>query len=117
MNDASGGFRRMECSEKLIAVFTAVITLGVGRNRAIVSVLPGDVTAAADHVLDDALARQVARVLRIRITGTLGVLIDAKRAGFISAIAPQLDELQSLGFRLAAHTRAAALKIVGEPSR
>jgi len=33
-------------------------------------------------VLDDALARQVAGALQLRVTGTLGVLIDAKRTGF-----------------------------------
>ena len=62
-------------------------------------------------VLDDALARQVARTLQLRITGTLGVLIDAKRAGIIPTVRPFLDQLQSLGFRLAGHTRAAVLKL------
>jgi len=66
-------------------------------------------------VLDDALARQVARTLQLRITGTLGVLIDAKRAGIIPTVRPLLDQLQSLGFRLAGHTRAAVLKLAGEP--
>lgn len=66
-------------------------------------------------VLDDALARQVARTLQLRITGTLGVLIDAKRAGIIPTVRPLLDQLQSLGFRLAAHTRAAVLNLAGEP--
>lgn len=66
-------------------------------------------------VLDDALARQVARTLQLRITGTLGVLIDAKRAGIIPTVRPLLDQLQSFGFRLAAHTRTAVLKLAGEP--
>ena len=65
-------------------------------------------------VLDDALARRVASALQLRVTGTLGVLIDAKRAGLLSAIRPQLDQLHSLGFRLAAHTRATVLKMAGE---
>lgn len=65
-------------------------------------------------ILDDALARQVAKTLQLRMTGTLGVLIDAKRAGIIQAVRPLLDQLQSLGFRVAAHTRTAVLKITGE---
>ena len=65
-------------------------------------------------VLDDALSRQVASALQLRVTGTLGVLIDAKRAGLISAVRPQLDQLHSLGFRLAAHTRAAVLRLADE---
>jgi uncharacterized protein len=65
-------------------------------------------------ILDDSLARQVARTLQLRFTGTVGILIDAKTRGIISAVGPFLDQLQSFGFRLAPATRAAALKLVGE---
>ena len=65
-------------------------------------------------VLDDALAPRVAEMLGLQLTGTLGLLIDAKRAGLISEVAPFLDQLQALNFRLASHTRAAVLKLAGE---
>jgi predicted nucleic acid-binding protein len=65
-------------------------------------------------VIDDALARQVATVLQLQFTGTLGLLLDAKRAGLISAVAPILDQLHSLRFRLAPLTRNAVLKLAGE---
>ena len=52
--------------------------------------------------------------MQLRVSGTLGVLIDAKRLGIIPAVCPLLDQLQSLGFRLAAHTRAAVLDLAGE---
>ena len=65
-------------------------------------------------VLDDALARRVAETLGLRLTGTLGLLIDAKHAGLIAAVAPLLDKLDSLRFRLAVHTRLAVLKLAGE---
>lgn len=65
-------------------------------------------------VLDDGVARQVADTLQIRFTGTLGLLIDAKRAGLVETVAPLLDQLQALGFRLAPHTRRAVLKLAGE---
>jgi len=65
-------------------------------------------------VLDDALARQLAEALSLRLTGTLGLLLDAKRAGLLPAVGPQLDCLQELHFRLAPHTRAAVLKLAGE---
>lgn len=67
-------------------------------------------------VLDDALARRVAATLGLRVTGTLGLLLDAKRAGLIPAIAPILDQLQALRFRLASHTRSAVLALAGELS-
>ncbi len=65
-------------------------------------------------VLDDQLARQTALTFGLRLTGTLGVLLDAKKRGLINEIAPMLDQLQSLRFRLAPQTRAAVLKLAGE---
>lgn len=67
-------------------------------------------------ILDDALARRVAATLNLKLTGTLGLLLSAKRAGQISAIRPVIDQLQALRFRLAAHTRAAILKLADEES-
>jgi predicted nucleic acid-binding protein len=65
-------------------------------------------------VLDDRLARRVADELGLRLTGPLGLLIDAKKKGLVSKIEPLLDQLQSLRFRLSPATRAAVLKLVGE---
>lgn len=65
-------------------------------------------------VLDDDLARRVAETLGLRLTGTLGLLLDAKKAGLIPAIAPLLEQLQTLRFRVAPHTRVAVLKLAGK---
>ncbi len=65
-------------------------------------------------VLDDALAREMAETLNLNFTGTLGLLLDAKKAGLIDEVRPLLDRLQVLRFRLASHTRAAVLKLAGE---
>jgi uncharacterized protein len=65
-------------------------------------------------ILDDGLARQVAESLAIRLTGTLGLLLDAKRKGLIPAVAPLLDQLHALRFRLSLATRAAVLRLAGE---
>ena len=88
-----------------------VTDLGAGEREVLALALE---TPDAICIVDDALARRIAGALQLRVTGTLGVLIDAKRAGLISALRPQLDQLHSLGFRLAAHTRTAVLKIAGE---
>jgi hypothetical protein len=64
--------------------------------------------------LDDALARRVAIAKGIPITGTLGLLSDAKRAGHLPMVKLSLDRLQDLGFRLAQHTQDAVLKLAGE---
>jgi predicted nucleic acid-binding protein len=88
-----------------------VTDLGPGEREVLALALE---TPESVCILDDALARQVARTLQLRLTGTLGVLIDAKQAGLVSAVRPLLDQLHSLGFRAAAHTRAAVLKLAGE---
>jgi len=80
---------------------TAVLALALERNDAIV-------------ILDDALARRHAEVLGLRLTGTLGVLLDAKRGGLVPALTPLVDELQRLGFRLSKDTRNAVLRLAGE---
>lgn len=66
-------------------------------------------------VLDDRVARNVARTLDLKMTGTLGLLLDAKRLGRIERVEPLMDDLESLGFHLADHTRAAVLILAGEP--
>jgi predicted nucleic acid-binding protein len=65
-------------------------------------------------VLDDALARRLAETLKLRLTGTVGLLLDAKRAGLIESVAPYLGRLQTLRFRLSPRTRAAVLRLAGE---
>ncbi len=65
-------------------------------------------------VVDELAAGRVAKTLGLCLTGTLGLLLDAKRAGLIPKVSPILDQLEALRFRLALHTRAAVLKLAGE---
>jgi predicted nucleic acid-binding protein len=65
-------------------------------------------------ILDDALARRHAQLLGLRHTGTLGVLLRAKREGRLEAVGPILDEFERLRFRLDPGTRAAVLAEAGE---
>ena len=65
-------------------------------------------------ILDDGFARAVAQARRIRLTGTAGVLLKAKQEGHIVAVAPLLDTLIRLGFRLSGATRAAIVALAQE---
>jgi predicted nucleic acid-binding protein len=65
-------------------------------------------------ILDDRLAREVAKLQNIRITGTAGVLLKAKHEGHISAVAPLFDKLPQLGFRLGDTVKANILKLAQE---
>ena len=87
------------------------VDLGPGEREvlALATELP-DVVA----VLDDTLARQSARLLGIRYTGTLGVLLKAKAAGHLSRVSPALEKLQDLGFHLDPGTRTSVIRLAGE---
>ncbi|MCD6298849.1 MAG: DUF3368 domain-containing protein [Deltaproteobacteria bacterium] len=95
-----------------LAALPLVKDLGPGETQVLALALE---TANAVVILDDFLARQVAQSLKIKLMGTLGVLLDAKRAGLVSAVGPLLDKLQTLRFRLDPKTRSAVLKMAGEP--
>lgn len=80
-------------------------------------VLRAALESTADNVvviIDDARARAAARRLRLPLSGTLGVLLDAKRACLIQTVRPLLEQLNTLGFRLAPHTHAAVLRLAEE---
>jgi hypothetical protein len=65
-------------------------------------------------ILDDGLARRYAAHLALRLIGTLGVLVRAKRQGLITAVAPVLDQLDRLRFRVDPETRTRVLLKAGE---
>lgn len=50
--------------------------------------------------LDDLAARDFAMARGLRVIGTVGVLIAARRMGVIASVMPLLDELREAGFRL-----------------
>ena len=93
------------------AALPLVTDLGPGETEVLMLALELDDSVA---VLDDALARRVAETLGLHLTGTLGLLLDAKRAGLVTHVGRLLDQLEALRFRLAAHTRAAVIKLAGE---
>ncbi|MGB3310303.1 MAG: DUF3368 domain-containing protein [Nodosilinea sp.] len=88
-------------------------TPGLGRGeREVLSLAVNRSNSLA--LLDDGLARQYAKRLSIRFTGTLGILLKAKQAGLIDQIGPVVDLLNQLGFRASEETRAAVLRLAAE---
>ena len=94
-----------------VAVLPLVTDLGPGESQVLALALEMPGTAV---IVDDFLARRTAEALHIHLTGTLGILLAAKRASLIGEIAPILDHLQALRFRVSPATRAAVLKLAGE---
>lgn len=65
-------------------------------------------------ILDDLAARRVAKRLGLAITGTVGLLVEAKKSGRLPSIKPVLEELQKVSFRLSDEVVAMALRSAGE---
>jgi uncharacterized protein len=80
-----------------IALITAILDLGPGEAEVI--------ALGLEHrgsllIIDDRLARRVAALNRLIYTGTLGVLVKAKQAGCLPAVAPVIRRMQSSGIWL-----------------
>jgi uncharacterized protein len=94
-----------------LAALPLASDLGAGEAGALALALE---SRGALVLLDDGRARQIAAFLGLKHRGTLGVLLDAKRAGLIPEVKPFLDQLNSLRFRLDTRTRSLILSLAGE---
>lgn len=65
-------------------------------------------------LVDDGEARTVAAERGLAVIGSLGVLLAAKRAGHLTAVAPVLDRMAHLGMFVGAALRARVLVLAGE---
>jgi len=66
-------------------------------------------------LMDERLGRDTARHLNLRFTGLIGVLIEAKRKGFIQSVRPHLHALSDIaGFRIAKNLYRRLLEDEGE---
>lgn len=92
-------------------VIPLVVDLGLGETEVLALALE---SANSEVLLDDALARRAAALLGLPFRGTLGLLLDAKRAGLMTAVSPVLDRLKVLGFRLSHDTQRDVLELAGE---
>jgi predicted nucleic acid-binding protein len=87
-----GTLQLKQVSEKILAELP--IDLGRGEREAIALVID----SGADLViLDDRQGRLVSRDRGLSVTGTVGVLIEAKERGFIPSLRPEMDRLIEAG--------------------
>ena len=67
-------------------------------------------------ILDDQAAKMTAKFLGLTVTGTLGVLLRAKREGMIKAVHPILTKIIQDGFFISETVRQYVLEQAGEDS-
>lgn len=65
-------------------------------------------------IIDDLKGRKFAEKLGLKISGTLGVLIIAKKQNLISSIKPALERIKLTDFRFSEHLEKRVLQLAGE---
>lgn len=65
-------------------------------------------------IVDDRTARKVAKSLNLKTTGTLGVLIQAKKRHLIATVRPILAKIAATDFRISQRLVNKVLELAGE---
>lgn len=97
--------------QNLAVVATLKTQVDSGEAEAIATAMElGDVFV----ILDDRKARLLALQLSLKVIGTVGMLLRAKRFGVIAEIKPLLTALNQVDFRISQALIQKALQIAGE---
>jgi predicted nucleic acid-binding protein len=124
-------FGTISVTQEIVDEFGGLLTfdhlLVEPRNRAYQTILEASldkgessaIAFAMEHpdcllIIDDLKGRRYAEQIGIRITGTLGILADAKRTGVIESVKPLLEAIRRTDFRLTPELEQKILELAGE---
>jgi len=65
-------------------------------------------------IIDDANGRRFAKKLELNITGTIGVILEAKQNGIIPSVKPYIIKIQQTNFRISEWLTTQIIKDAGE---
>ena len=85
----------------------------IHRGEAEVIALAGSLSESK-MILDDLAARKHARLLGLKFTGSLGVLLTAKKTGLLNAVMPVVERMELSGFRISEAARKEFKDLAGE---
>ncbi|MCB9088171.1 MAG: DUF3368 domain-containing protein [Calditrichae bacterium] len=94
-----------------IAIKTLMIQIDAGESEVIALALEMQDCVA---ILDDKKARRIAQDIGLKITGTVGLLLKAKKDGLIDKIKPLLNQLNDAGFHVGERLYQNALRLANE---
>lgn len=104
------GIEVKEASNKnLVQAFSRMVDLGEASALALAVE-----TKNVLLILDDRKARKVAETFKITTTGTLGILLKAKKHGYIPSMKDVLNSLSNTNFRISDKVVNEILKEAGE---
>ena len=67
-------------------------------------------------IIDDAIARKISRIQKLKFTGTAGVLLRGKKEGYVKEIKSVIKRLKEVGFYLSDELIVEILRLSGEDS-
>jgi uncharacterized protein len=91
----------------------AVLAASLDRGEA-AAIKLAELLRAETLLIDERKGRDVARRRGLHIQGTLGLLVEARRAGVFASLREVLDDLTREGFHVSAQLVTEALRHVGE---
>lgn len=100
--------RVADAAPELTGAFSLLVDRGEAEALALVQQNAGSLL-----VIDDLRARRLASAMGLRLTGTLGVLHMAKRAGLVQSLQEELDGLRRAGFHISESLASAFLRLSG----
>lgn len=71
-------------------------------------------TAESVVAIDDLKARKLAKSLDLQVTGTLGIIVKAKKAGLIKSTKECITKLREVDFRISEKIAKEIIKLSGE---
>lgn len=96
--------------QTLVTSLLAEIDLAEAEAKALAIELHADLL-----LIDERIGRKVAQQRGLAYTGLIGVLLEAKRRGYLPAVRPLLDDLfTKAGFRISMRLRKHTLTLAGE---
>jgi predicted nucleic acid-binding protein len=96
LNEAIPSWISVEQTYDINQSFLKNFNLGLGESSIIIKAIENN----GFLIIDDLKARKIASKLRLRYTGSIGILIIAKELGLIQSVKFYLEKIQTTNFRL-----------------
>ena len=110
LNEAIPSWISVELTYNIDQSFLKNFNLGLGETSIIINAIKNN----GFLIIDDLKARKIATTLRLRFTGSIGILIIAKELKLIDSVKYYLEKIQETNFRLSDALIIKALEITNE---
>jgi predicted nucleic acid-binding protein len=110
LNEAIPSWISVELTYNIDQSFLKNFNLGLGETSIIINAIINN----GFLIIDDLKARKIATTLRLRFTGSIGILIISKELKLIDSVKYYLEKIQTTNFRISDDIIIKALEIANE---